>query len=91
METVKVKGPKPHCDGVVRRLMRRLGGPKAVAERLPGEVAQYVITQWSQRDQVPWRWRAEVAAMASEICIELTDEECVALSLRVLEDERRAV
>lgn len=74
---------------MVRNLIVRLGGPAAVAEWCGGELNGNAVTAWGLRNQIPWRWRASIKAMATEKQVALSAKEeralCVMIGARASE------
>jgi hypothetical protein len=60
---------------VVSELVRKLGGPKAVALWCSSFITGDGVTAWGLRDNIPWRWRSRVNAMAKARGIRLTAAE----------------
>jgi hypothetical protein len=68
---------------MVRDLIVRLGGPAAVAAWCGAELNGNAVTAWGLRDQIPWRWRASVKALAIENRIPLSAKDEKALSVMI--------
>jgi len=65
---------------MVRNLIRKLGGPAAVAAWCGPDLNGNAVTAWGLRNQVPWKWRAHIKAMADSMGIQLNAREQQALS-----------
>lgn len=65
---------------MIRDLIARLGGPATVAAFCGEELNGNAVTAWGLRNQIPWKWRASVKAMAAEKQIDLSEKEEAALS-----------
>jgi hypothetical protein len=66
---------------MVRSLIRKLGGPAAVAAWCASDLNGNAVTAWGLRNQIPWKWRAHIRAMAEAKDISLSAREEKALSL----------
>jgi hypothetical protein len=67
---------------MIRDLIHKLGGPKAVAAWCGPTLNGNAVTAWILRDHVPWKWRMRVRALADSKGIKLTVGEEKALSLQ---------
>lgn len=65
---------------MISDLIKRLGGPGAVAKFL-GLKHGDVASAWIMRGQIPWRWRQAVRDMAAAQSIELTEDDEGVLAL----------
>jgi len=66
---------------VVSELVNKLGGPGAVARYCGSFIHGDAVTAWGLRDNIPWKWRSRVKAMAKARGIKLTPAEQEHLSL----------
>jgi hypothetical protein len=66
---------------VVSELVGKLGGPGAVALWCGSFIHGDAVTAWGLRDNIPWKWRNRVRAMAKARGIRLTPAEQEHLSL----------
>ncbi len=66
---------------VVSNLVHKLGGPAVVARWCGSFITGDAVTAWGARDQIPWRWRTQIKAMADARGIRLNANEKKAISL----------
>lgn len=69
---------------MVRNLVRKLGGPAVVASWCGKDISGNAVTAWGLRNQIPWKWRAHVKALAAAKGIRLSEREEKAIALGVL-------
>jgi hypothetical protein len=72
---------------VVSQLIHKLGGPGAVALWCGSFITGDAVTAWGLRDNIPWKWRSRVSAMAKARGIRLTAAEREHLSLDFIPPE----
>ena len=65
----------------VKVLIKKLGGPTAVARACSTKLTGGTVSAWILRDQIPWRWRARIKHVALQQGIKLTAREERALSV----------
>lgn len=75
--------------GVVSELVRKLGGPTAIAAEIGAQPGSVVA--WSRLGRIPWKWRWLVRQMAMRRRISLTADDWAALSLVPDAEERLEV
>lgn len=79
---------------MIRDLVQNLGGPVAVAKRISEMTGipmhSDTISAWSNRNRIPWRWRASINALVSEKGLELSDSHRQAIALEPKGDEAAA-
>jgi hypothetical protein len=68
-------------DCMVRNLIRKLGGPAAIAVWCGSDLTGNAVTAWGSRNQIPWKWRAHIRAMADAKGVQLNAREEKALAL----------
>ena len=66
---------------VVRNLVHKLGGPKAVAVWCGSHITGDAVSVWSLRNNVPWRWRSRIREMADARNVRLNAAEREIISL----------
>jgi len=69
---------------VVNDLVHKLGGPGAVALWCGSFITGDAVTAWGLRDNIPWKWRSRVKAMAKSRGVKLTAAELEHLSLEFI-------
>jgi hypothetical protein len=75
---------------MVRNLIRRLGGPAAVAAWCNSDLNGNAVTAWGLRNQIPWKWRMHIKKLADSKGIQLNAREEKALSLAPCNAEKVA-
>jgi hypothetical protein len=72
---------------IVQELIHKLGGPGAVAHWCGSFIHGNAVTAWGLRDNIPWKWRGRINAMAKARGIRLTPAEREHLSLNFIPPE----
>lgn len=66
-------------QAIVSELVRKLGGPDVVADRLG--LPRKNVAAWSRLGRIPWKWRWLVRQMAMHNRVSLSPDDWAALSL----------
>lgn len=67
--------------GAAAELVQKLGGPKAVAIWCGSHITGDAVTAWGLRNNIPWRWRSRIKALAQQRGVRLTAAEQKIISL----------
>ena len=79
-QTYCFTGEQAQCSAV-SKLVLRLGGPSAVAVGCGSHITGDAVTAWGLRNNIPWKWRSRIEAMADARGIQLNAAEQKIISL----------